>query len=184
MFMPWAPCQIRKNADCACDANACNVFPTTDVKGNRKLAIPPCMTARTWPLTRSPWGSRQTATHVPWCMPGSLTRDGEENFPGIPGACATRNITYLARGQWKKRNFALMSVAKLEENGFVCKYMYSVFFFSEIRFQIKTLQHRSTTLLFVSYATPYSSYLMQSHYLWWLSRQTPISPIGWVQFSC
>ena len=29
-------------------------------------------------------------THVPWCMPGSLTRRAGENVPGIPGACATR----------------------------------------------------------------------------------------------
>ena len=43
-------------------------------------------------------------THVPWCMSGSLTRDGGKNVPGIPGACATRNFTYLARSpcleQW------------------------------------------------------------------------------------
>ena len=37
-------------------------------------------------------------THVPWCMSGSLTRGGKENVPGIPGACATRNFTYLVRG--------------------------------------------------------------------------------------
>ena len=37
-------------------------------------------------------------THVPWCMSGSLNRGGGENAPGIPGACATHNITYLARG--------------------------------------------------------------------------------------
>ena len=37
-------------------------------------------------------------THVPWCMSGSLTRDGGENIPGIPGACATCNFRYLARG--------------------------------------------------------------------------------------
>ena len=37
-------------------------------------------------------------THVPWCMSGSLTRDGGENVPGIPGACATRNFAYLVRG--------------------------------------------------------------------------------------
>ena len=34
-------------------------------------------------------------THVPWCMSGSLNRGGGEN---VPGACATRNFTYLARG--------------------------------------------------------------------------------------
>ena len=37
-------------------------------------------------------------THVPWCVSGSLTSGGGENVPGIPGACATRNFTYLARG--------------------------------------------------------------------------------------
>ena len=37
-------------------------------------------------------------THVPWCMPGSLTRGGGENVPGIPCACATRNFAYLVRG--------------------------------------------------------------------------------------
>ena len=36
-------------------------------------------------------------THVPWCMSGSLTRGDGENFPGIPGACATRHFTYLTR---------------------------------------------------------------------------------------
>ena len=35
------------------------------------------------------------ATHVPWCMPGLLTRCGGENVPGIPGICATRNFTYI-----------------------------------------------------------------------------------------
>ena len=40
-------------------------------------------------------------THVPWCMSGSLTRGGGGNVPGIPGACATHNFTYLARGPWR-----------------------------------------------------------------------------------
>ena len=31
-------------------------------------------------------------------MSGSLTRGGGENVPSIPGACTTRNVTYLARG--------------------------------------------------------------------------------------
>ena len=54
-----------------------NVFPATDLKG-------------------SPWA----ATHVPWCMPGSLTRGGGENLPGILGTCATGDFTYLSRGPW------------------------------------------------------------------------------------
>ena len=40
-------------------------------------------------------------THVLWCMSGSLTRFGGENVPGIPGACATLNFMYLARGPWE-----------------------------------------------------------------------------------
>ena len=43
-------------------------------------------------------------THVPWCMPGSLTSGffevgGGENVPGIPGACSSHNFAYLAKGQ-------------------------------------------------------------------------------------
>ena len=40
-------------------------------------------------------------THVPWYMPGSLTSgfdwSGREYITSIPGACATRNCTYLVR---------------------------------------------------------------------------------------
>ena len=40
--------------------------------------------------------------HLPWCIPGSLIsgfllNGWRENFPSIPGACATRNITYPVR---------------------------------------------------------------------------------------
>ena len=37
-------------------------------------------------------------THVPWCMSGSFTRARGENIADIPGACATRDFTYLAKG--------------------------------------------------------------------------------------
>ena len=33
-------------------------------------------------------------------MSGSLTRGGGESVPGIPGACATRKFTHLARGPY------------------------------------------------------------------------------------
>ena len=38
--------------------------------------------------------------YVPWCMSGLLTRGGGENVPSIPGACATRNFTYLVKGPY------------------------------------------------------------------------------------
>ena len=51
------------------------------------------------------------ATNVPWCMSGSLTRGGGENVPGIPGACATRNFTYLARSPWVDYSLDLMGAS-------------------------------------------------------------------------
>ena len=51
------------------------------------------------PLVNDPSMHHATCvTHVPWCMSGSLTRDGREIVPGIPGACTTRNTTYLTGG--------------------------------------------------------------------------------------
>ena len=86
-LMPWASYQIRKIAGCACAGNAGNVFPRHRLQ--RK------------PLVNDPGMHHGTCvTHVPWCMSGSLTHCGGENVPGIPGACATRNFTYLVRGPW------------------------------------------------------------------------------------
>ena len=51
------------------------------------------------PLDSDPGMHQGTCvTHMPWCMSGSLTRDGRENVLGIPSACATRKFTYLTRG--------------------------------------------------------------------------------------
>ena len=48
----WASCQIRNIVGCACAGDAGNVFPATDFKGNRLLAIPACITARAWRTCR------------------------------------------------------------------------------------------------------------------------------------
>ena len=51
------------------------------------------------PLVTDPGMHHGTCvTHVLWCILGSLTRGGGENVPGIPGACTTRNVTYLVKG--------------------------------------------------------------------------------------
>ena len=82
---PWASCQIRKIAGCACAGNAGIVSPHRRLQ-KKSLVSDPGMHHGT------------CVTHVPWCMSGSFTRGGGENVPGIPGACATRNFTYLVRG--------------------------------------------------------------------------------------
>ena len=66
--------------------------------------------------------------HVPWCMSGSISRGDEENVPCIPGASATRNFTYLARGplsvahiagNWKCSSlYLLMACWHIEVRGF------------------------------------------------------------------
>ena len=71
----WASYQIRKIAGCACAGNAGNVFPHRRLR-RKSLVSDPGMHPGT------------CVTHVPWCMSGSLTRAGGENFPGILGACA------------------------------------------------------------------------------------------------
>ena len=59
----------------------------------------PCHWLQTIPLVSDPSMHHGTcATRVPWCMSGSLTRGVGENVPGFPGACATRDFTYLVRG--------------------------------------------------------------------------------------
>ena len=60
---------------------------------HRQLAFRTCITVRA------------LHTHVPWCMPGWLTSGFFEvghgqNVPGLPGACASCNFTYLVRGPW------------------------------------------------------------------------------------
>ena len=83
----WASCQIRKIAGCTCAGNAGNVFLTYRLQ--RK------------PQVSDPGMHHGTCvTHVPWCMSESLIRGRGENVPGIPGACATRNFAYLARGPY------------------------------------------------------------------------------------
>ena len=58
------------------------------------------------PLVSDPGMHHGTCvTHVPWCMPGSLTSSFlwsrcQGNVPGIPGACKTQNVTYVVKGPW------------------------------------------------------------------------------------
>ena len=51
-FTLWNSYQLRKIAGCASAENAGNVFPATDFKGNRQLAIPVCLTVRAWRTCR------------------------------------------------------------------------------------------------------------------------------------
>ena len=88
----WASCQIRKIAVFSCAGNAWNLFPATDFNGNRQLAIMACITAR---------ASRTCRDACRFANPR-----WRENVTGIPGACPTRNFTYLIRGPlWRYTTF-------------------------------------------------------------------------------
>ena len=56
--------------------------------------------------------------NVPWCMSGSLTCGGGENVPDSPGACATCNFTYLARGPMITRTHILDRMWIATNNGY------------------------------------------------------------------
>ena len=71
--VPWPSYQMRKIMGYACAENTGNVFPATDFKVNRKLAIPACITAR----------ASRTCRDV--CrLTRSLTHGGGEMFPAFP----------------------------------------------------------------------------------------------------
>ena len=62
-------------------------------------------------------------THMPWCMQGSPTSGflwsrWWGNVPGIPGACTTRNFTYLAKSpfNWELLQSRATSFAKSFQN--------------------------------------------------------------------
>ena len=57
---------------------------------HRELAIPTCIKTRAWRTWRD---ACQDSLLVV-----SIEVGGRENVPGIPGACATHNFTYLVRG--------------------------------------------------------------------------------------
>ena len=65
--------------------------------------IPGTFSPSSWVTVSNPDMHHGTCvTHVPRCKPGSLTSSflwsrGGENVPGIPGACASSNFTYLVR---------------------------------------------------------------------------------------
>ena len=83
---PWASYQIRQIVDWACAGNA-GIVSTPPQVSDPDMYQGTC------------------ATHVPWCMPGSLTSSflwsGGGNVPGILGVWITRKFTYLVRGPYR-----------------------------------------------------------------------------------
>ena len=67
----------KQYCGCVCAGNAGNAFPVT--AGKR---------------------SRHASRHVRHAR--AVMHDGIANVPGIPGACATCNFTYLVRGPWRR----------------------------------------------------------------------------------
>ena len=106
--------------------------------------------------------------HVPWCMSVLLTCGGGENVPGISGACATRNFTYLVRGPWTqwllRCLYIFLSVLRLVNGGssqkwlrypfwlclchFICESCYLKFAFDYIA-NLLSCSHRSINDIFI-----------------------------------
>ena len=79
-------------------------------------------------------GERCIQTKLPVCDPGMhhgtcVTHGGGENVPGIPGSCATRNLTYLTRGSslWKRNRILIThdsEVMLFSPGVFVCVFVF------------------------------------------------------------
>ena len=76
-----------QNCGCACAGNAGNVFPVTAGKRSRHAS-------RHVRHARAVMHAGIANYRFP------LKSAAGENVPGIPGACATCNFTYLVRGPW------------------------------------------------------------------------------------
>ena len=101
----WTSCQIRKSAGCACAGNTGNVFPV-----HRGFAIPTCITTRASRTCRDACRDRLPVV--------SFEVGGGKNVPGIPGAWATRNFTYLVRGPWTSQ---LAGISLSVATSHICK---------------------------------------------------------------
>ena len=75
------------NCGCACAGNARNGFPATTGKQSRYAS-------RHVRDARAVMHAGIANSRFPFNSAAG------ENVPGIPGACATRNFTYLVRGPW------------------------------------------------------------------------------------
>ena len=83
----WVSCQIRRIEVCACAGNVGIVFPATAGKRSRHAS-------------RHALDAR-AVMHVGIVNSRfPLKSVAEENVPGIPGACASRNFTYVVRGPY------------------------------------------------------------------------------------
>ena len=84
-LLPNKKCGLRMRRECR------ERFPR-----RRWLTIPIWFTVRAWRTCRDACRDRELAVF--------LEVGGGENVPGIPGACATRNFTYLVRGSLDNTN--------------------------------------------------------------------------------
>ena len=97
----WNICDKWEHCDCF--LRPMGLLPDTFECGLRTRRVcrerfPHHRLQRKWLVSDSGMYPGTCVTHVPWCMSGSLTSRSGENTPGILGACATRNVTYLVKG--------------------------------------------------------------------------------------
>ena len=116
-------------------------------------------------------------THVPWCMLGSLPRGGGENVPGIPDACATRNITYLARGPWL-RAFWLQDICKLHRDVWSSACVgnvRSVMKIGRAKPEIKQTENRTVCIIFGDALCKITSWMSKwlASFVKWLANSSP-----------
>ena len=99
-LLPRTYCLLYYNSNCAYHRSKGPLARYVKLRVSPALGMP-----GTFSLSPRVSDHDTCVTHVPRCMPGSLTSDflwsqWRRTLPGIPAACTTLNFTYLVRGPW------------------------------------------------------------------------------------
>ena len=135
--------------------------------------VSPCRRFQRKPRVSDPDMHHGTCvTHVSWCISGSLTRGGGENVPGIPGACATHNFTYLTRGPLSKTTTVVRYFPRHSKRK--RSWHISIHHFPLVIYELRTLR-------WTIFDLHYSAALLLAH--WTVTAIGPVPSYLWMVFS-
>ena len=117
----WAFYQIRKIVGYACTEITGNLFPATDFKGNRLLAIPACITARASRTGRDACRDRKPAVAdktfpaFPAHAQPSILRIWREAYATAPALIGSTTLVAMLNHYWSGNRTLTLSYKRISE---------------------------------------------------------------------
>ena len=108
------------------------------------LTIPTCIMARASRTCCGACLDRKLAVSFLW-------RLWRGNVPGIPGACTTRNFTYLVRGPWVGRSFSLIVTFYCDMTTYLAEWLSNVWYILNDIYTRSILTYFSSCYFFKSF---------------------------------